>query len=147
MDRLSERILAPLSRYYADPKTVELRISRPHHVVVERRGVGKEEFEDDELSRGAIESIARSLANKNGLVFDGEENVKLSCVLSGGHRFECLVGNSTQSGVSLAANIHLSRNGTSGAFRKRHRPTSRRPSRKRQTLSSLERPTLERRPY
>lgn len=102
MDRLSERILAPLSRYYADSKTVELRISRPHHVVVESRGVGKEEFKDDELSRGAIESIARSLANKNGLVFDGEENVKLSCVLSGGHRFECLVGNSTQSGVSLA---------------------------------------------
>ena len=102
MDRLGERILAPLARYYAPPETVEMRISRPHHVVVERRGAGKEEFEDADLSRAKIESLARSLANKNGLVFDGEENVKLSCVLTGGHRFECLVGNSAQSGVSLA---------------------------------------------
>ncbi|MBB4268266.1 ATPase, T2SS/T4P/T4SS family, partial [Roseospira visakhapatnamensis] len=36
------------------------------------------------------------------VAFDGEDKTKLSCVLPGGHRFECLVGASVQSGLSLA---------------------------------------------
>ena len=94
MDRLGERILAPLARYYAPLETVEMRISRPHHVVVERRGAGKEEFEDAELSRAKIESLARSLANKNGLVAIPRKAVSAS-----------------QSGAST----RLSQAGTSGA--------------------------------
>ena len=36
-----ESILAPLKDHYGDPKTVEIRMSRPHQVVTERRGEGK----------------------------------------------------------------------------------------------------------
>jgi len=55
-----------------------------------------------DLNRATIETIARSLGNHAGIRFDGEEHTKLSCVLPGGHRFECLVGASVQSGLSLA---------------------------------------------
>src|SRR3546814_11338648 len=37
-----------------------------------------------------------------GLKFDPDEHPKLSCILPDGHRFECLVGPSVQTGVSLA---------------------------------------------
>src|SRR5690606_25720912 len=40
--------------------------------------------------------------NYRGLTFDPDRHPKLSCVLPGGHRFECLVGNSVQTGLSLA---------------------------------------------
>lgn len=96
------RILAPLAAYYDDTNTVEVRMSRPHQVVTERRGEGKRLVHDPALNRAVIERIARSLGNNNGTAFDGEEHVKLSCVLPGGHRFECLVGSSVQTGLSLA---------------------------------------------
>lgn len=96
------RLLAPLATYYDDPDTVEIRMSRPHHVVTERRGEGKREVHDAALNRATIERIARSLGNASGTAFDGEQHVKLSTVLPGGHRFECLVGSSVQSGLSLA---------------------------------------------
>ncbi|GAA0602543.1 hypothetical protein GCM10009099_43870 [Caenispirillum bisanense] len=96
------RLLAPLAHYYSDAATVEIRMNRPHQVITERRGVGKQAHEDARLNRAAIERIARSLGNASGTAFDGEEHVKLSTVLPGGHRFECLVGASVQSGLSLA---------------------------------------------
>ncbi|WP_413208343.1 ATPase, T2SS/T4P/T4SS family, partial [Rhodospirillum sp. A1_3_36] len=96
------RLLAPLTPYYADPGTVEIRMNRPHQVITERRGEGKRAHHDDHLNRATIERIARSLGNASGTAFDGEEYVKLSTVLPGGHRFECLVGASVQSGLSLA---------------------------------------------
>lgn len=102
MSTLTDRIIAPLSSFYADPSTVEVRMSRPHRIVVDRRGCGKAELEAPALNRATIERIALSLANPLGLTFDGENRTKLSCILPGGHRFECLVGASVQSGLSLA---------------------------------------------
>lgn len=100
---LYARLLAPLSAHYADTATLEIRLSRPHRVVTDRRGEGKRLVEDDSLSQGTIEKIAKSLANASGLTFDGETTPKLSCILPGGHRFEALVGPSVRTGgISLA---------------------------------------------
>ena len=95
-------ILRPLSAHYDDPATVELRMSEPGAVVVERREQGKFRIEDAALTLPVVERICRSLANLNGLVFDPDTAPKLSCVLPEGHRFEALVGASAQSGLSLA---------------------------------------------
>lgn len=95
-------ILRPLSAHYEDPATVELRMSEPGAVVVERREQGKFRIEDAALTLPAVELICSSLANLNGLRFDGDSAPKLSCVLPEGHRFEALVGASVQSGLSLA---------------------------------------------
>ncbi len=92
MSVITQAILAPLARFYADPATVEIRMNRPHAVVTERRGEGKRRVEAPHLNRAAVERIARSLGNHAGVAFDGEDRTKLSCVLPGGHRFECLVG-------------------------------------------------------
>lgn len=95
--------LAPLARYYDDLGTVEMRINRPGKVVTERRGIGKEEHDAPELTIAVIEHICKSLANGEGLQFDSSKAPKLSCVLPViKHRFECLVGNSVQSGLSMA---------------------------------------------
>ncbi|GAB6053095.1 hypothetical protein JCM17960_19150 [Magnetospira thiophila] len=96
------RILAPLATHYDDPATVEIRMVRPGRVIVERRGAGKRVVDDPALTLAAVETIAKSLANRNGLSFNADLHPKLSCVLPGGHRFECLVGPSVQSGLSLA---------------------------------------------
>jgi pilus assembly protein CpaF len=77
-------------------------MNRPHQVITERRGESKRAHQDEHLNRATIERIPRSLGNASGTAFDGEEYVKLSTVLPGGHRFECLVGASVQSGLSLA---------------------------------------------
>jgi|TARA_R110000772_G_scaffold268526_1_gene395928 pilus assembly protein CpaF len=97
-----ESILAPLKDHYGDPKTVEIRMSRPHQVVTERRGEGKKQSSDERLTQGLVEKIARSLGNASGLEFDGDHQPKLSCILPGGHRFEALVGPSVRTGLSLA---------------------------------------------
>ncbi len=99
---LFRQILAPLSVHYDDPATVEIRMSRPGEVVTERRGEGKRVVEDKGLSLAVIESISRSLGNANGLAFDADESPKLSCILPESHRFECLVGPSVRTGLSLA---------------------------------------------
>lgn len=96
------KILEPLSEHYGDPATVEMRMPGPMRVVTDRRGEGKSEVEAPELTLGMIETICRSLANQNGLPFHPEKAPKLSCTLPGGHRFECLVGPSVQTGLSLA---------------------------------------------
>lgn len=99
---LYKEIVAPLAKYYDDPSTVEVRLSRPGQVVVDRRGEGKTLIHDPELTLGAVERICRSLGNQRGLPFDGDENPILSTALDEGHRFECLVGPSVRSGLSLA---------------------------------------------
>ena len=99
---LLREALAPLSRHYDDPTTVEIRMTRPGAVVTDRRGEGKRMVEDSDLTLATVEGIARTLGNRHGLGFNGEDRPKLSCVLPGGHRFECLVGPSVQSGLSLA---------------------------------------------
>ena len=99
---LFNSILAPLEKHYGDPATVEIRMSRPHQVVTDRRGEGKKTVEDGSLTQAAIEKIARSLGNASGLAFDGDEQPKLSTILPAGHRFEVLVGPSVRTGLSLA---------------------------------------------
>lgn len=96
------RLLEPLSQHYANDNTVEIRMVRPGMVITDRRGEGKRREEAEALNLATIETICKGLANFRGLTFDPDRNPKLSCVLPGGHRFECLVGNSVQTGLSLA---------------------------------------------
>lgn len=102
IDPLMAELLAPLSKYYDPENTVEIRINRPSTVVTDRRGEGKALHDAPELTLAAIETICTGLANYNGLKFDPDTRPKLSCVLHGGHRFECLLASSVQSGISLA---------------------------------------------
>jgi len=99
---LLRQVLAPLARHYDDPRTVEIRLNRAGQVITDRRGEGKRQVEDEALNIATIERVCRSLANHAGLSWDPDRAPKLSCVLPGGHRFECLVGASVASGVSLA---------------------------------------------
>ena len=54
-----DAVLLPLEAHYRDPATVEIRMSRPGEVVVERRGQGKTRVPDEELTIAAVESICR----------------------------------------------------------------------------------------
>ena len=99
---LLDTILAPIAVHYEDPQTVELRMSRPREVVVERRRQGKFRIEDRDLHGAAVEKIVRSVANVTGGAFDPVTSPKVSSVLPGGHRFEALVGASVRTGLSLA---------------------------------------------
>src|SRR3546814_14249586 len=101
-DVMLRRLLEPLSQHYADDNTVEIRMVRPEVVVTDRRGEGKGQQEAPALSLAELETICTGLANFRGLKFSADDSPKLSCILPGGHRFECLVGPSVQSGVSLA---------------------------------------------
>ena len=40
-DKLSDKLLAPLSAFYGNTDTVEIRICRPGQVIVETRGGGR----------------------------------------------------------------------------------------------------------
>lgn len=96
-------ILLPLAAFYDDPATVEIRMTEPKVVILDRRGADKTAVPAPELTLARIEDICRSLANFTGVKFDPETAPKLSCVIPEvRHRFECLVGASVQSGVSLA---------------------------------------------
>ena len=96
-------VLAPLSLFYGDPTTVECRMNKPGEVITDRRGKGLERHSANDLTQALIESLCRSLANHHGIAFHIDNNPKLSCILpDGSHRFECLVGASVQSGLSLA---------------------------------------------
>lgn len=96
-------ILRPLAAYYDDPLTVEMRMTQAGVVIVDRRGEGKKTLAAPELTLARIEDICRSLANFTGVRFHPDTAPKLSCVVPEvRHRFECLVGASVQSGVSLA---------------------------------------------
>lgn len=96
-------VLKPLARYYDDPTTVEMRINRPQVVVVDRRGTGKVRIDAPEMTVARIEDLCKALANQTGVRFDPDNAPKLSCVIpEAKHRFECLVGASSQTETSLA---------------------------------------------
>ncbi|MDR3249464.1 MAG: CpaF/VirB11 family protein [Mycoplasmataceae bacterium] len=96
-------ILAPLSTFYSDPLTIEMRLVKAGMVVIDRRGCGKVEIKAPNLTIGNIENMCRALANFQGVAFDPETTPKLSCIIPEAmHRFECAVGPSVPSGVSLA---------------------------------------------
>jgi len=99
---LLDEILAPLSKHYESLDTVEVRVVRPGFVTVDVRGKGKMQVEAPDLTIAKLETICRSLSNYRGQKFDVDSHPKLSCVLPGGHRFECVLGDSVQSSVSLA---------------------------------------------
>ena len=99
---LASRLLKPLSVFFDNTETVEVRMVQAEQVIIERRGEGKIAVEADGLVLAVIETICQALANRYGLRFDPDEVPKLSCVLPGGHRFECLLGSSVRSGISLA---------------------------------------------
>ncbi|MFC3674938.1 ATPase, T2SS/T4P/T4SS family [Ferrovibrio xuzhouensis] len=101
-DVMLRRLLGPLSQHYSNDNTVEIRMVRPGVVTADRRGVGKRQEEAPSLTLAELETICKGLANYRGLKFDPDEHPKLSCILPDGHRFECLVGPSVQTGVSLA---------------------------------------------
>lgn len=93
----------PLARHYATPEVVELRMSRPGMVVIDHRGLGKQIVHDDDLTGFRIASICKALANHAKIRFDPATQPKLSCLIPGErHRFECAIGPSVQSGLSLA---------------------------------------------
>jgi pilus assembly protein CpaF len=96
-------ILQPLSAFYDDQATVEMRMTRAREVILDRRGAEKITVPAPELTLARIEDMCRSLANFTGVKFDPETSPKLSCVVPEvRHRFECLLGASVQTGVSLA---------------------------------------------
>ncbi|WP_096704155.1 CpaF/VirB11 family protein [Magnetospirillum sp. 15-1] len=96
-------ILRPFAAFYDDTTTVEMRMTRPKRVIVDRRGQGKITLDAPDLTLARIEDICRSLANVTGVKFRPETAPKLSCIIPEvRHRFECLVGASVQTGVSLA---------------------------------------------
>lgn len=101
---LLERLLTPLSRHYADKNVVELRAKEPLKLIVERRDLSGriQEVDEPDLTIARIRLICRALANSRGLEFDPVAKPQLSTILPGGHRFECLLGNSVVSGLSLA---------------------------------------------
>ena len=102
IDPVMRTILAPLLRHYGDETTVEMRIVDYGHVITDRRGEGKKRIADPAINPVFIEGLCAALANVKGLAFHPEDAPKLSCVLPGGHRFECLIGASVESGISLA---------------------------------------------
>jgi pilus assembly protein CpaF len=101
-------VLEPLAQFYDDPRTVELRMVRAGQVILDQRGKAKRTVNVPELTLAAVENICRVLAGHRGSAFDPDSAPKLSCILPGKpdgserHRFECLVGHSVQSRVSLA---------------------------------------------
>lgn len=103
MDSAISIILRPLAAFYEDPATVEIRMVRPNQVILDRRGEPKRPVEAPELTPARIEDICKALANYSGLGFDPDGAPKLSCIIpEARHRFECLVGASVQTGISLA---------------------------------------------
>ena len=98
-----KQVLDPLSSFYGDPNTVEVRMNRPNEVITDRRGQGLQKHTAADLPLGAVEEICHALSNDQGVEFHPERNPKLSCILPDGrHRFECLVGPSVRSRLSLA---------------------------------------------
>ncbi|GAB3452264.1 CpaF/VirB11 family protein [Insolitispirillum peregrinum] len=97
-----DKVLEPLSSVYNDPTTVEIRMVQPGQLIIDRRGTGKRRAEVPELTVARVETICKTLAYHASINFDPIVAPKLSCILPDRHRFECLVGGSVQSQVSLA---------------------------------------------
>lgn len=97
-----ETVLEPLARFYSDETVVEIRMVKAGEVIVDRRGEGKSRHPAPDLTLARVETICTTLSNRHGLKFNSDTHPKLSCVLPGKHRFECLLGASVQSGLSMA---------------------------------------------
>ncbi len=102
MDAVLANILKPLAVHFDDPSVVEIRMRNPGEMISDKRGVGLENTPAPDITLHKIEQICQSLANKAGLKFDPDKHPKLSTTLPQGHRFECLMGPSVRSGLSLA---------------------------------------------
>ncbi|MEP4030881.1 ATPase, T2SS/T4P/T4SS family [Roseibium polysiphoniae] len=101
---LLDNLLKPLSDHYSPSNVVEVRTKSAGSLIVERRDLNDRiaKIEAPGLTLHRIKTICRALANMRGLEFDPIAKPQLSAVLPGGHRFECLIGNSVVSGLSLA---------------------------------------------
>ncbi|TYC64010.1 CpaF family protein [Rhodobacterales bacterium] len=101
---LIEKLLEPLSRHYADTDVVEVRSKAAKTLVIEA-GVGADrirQISEPDFTIHRMKTICRALANMRGLKFSETEKPQLSTTLPGGHRFECLIGNSVTTGLSLS---------------------------------------------
>lgn len=103
-DLLLQRLLEPLSRHYDSPNVVELRSKQIGEIILEVRGEDERyrRVKEPLLTQKRIIEICRGLAHIGGLTFDPDTAPKLSTRLPGNHRFECLIGNSVASDMSLA---------------------------------------------
>ncbi|WP_068317863.1 ATPase, T2SS/T4P/T4SS family [Polycladidibacter hongkongensis] len=101
---LLNQLLRPLAQHYANPQVVEVRMRAPGRIIIERRGARERlsEVEDAGLTHNKIVQICRALANVAGLQFCEDNHPSVSSILPAGHRFECLVGPSVATGLSLA---------------------------------------------
>ncbi|WP_093189844.1 CpaF/VirB11 family protein [Pseudovibrio sp. Tun.PSC04-5.I4] len=96
------KLMEPLSQIYCDPDVVELRQMRPDKLVLEHRKADLLELDAPGIGFNQIRRMCQALANYNGLKFSEDKHPKLSVTLPERHRFECLVGPSTRTGLSMA---------------------------------------------
>lgn len=101
-DPVLASILAPLAVHYDPLDVMEVRMSAPERITIEKTDASKIEVVDATLTLGRIKRICTNLANRYGVIFNGDDAPKISCNLPEGHRFECLVGSSAEDGVSLS---------------------------------------------
>ncbi|KZK96150.1 MULTISPECIES: ATPase, T2SS/T4P/T4SS family [unclassified Pseudovibrio] len=101
-DALIMKLMEPLAELYSDPNVVELRQMRPRKIIVEHRKSDLQQIETPNIGFTEIRRICQALANYNGLKFSEDTNPNLSVSLPERHRFECLIGPSTQNGLSMA---------------------------------------------
>lgn len=95
-------ILKPLALHFDDHNIIEVRMKNQKEVIQDVRGKGLVVTPAPDLTLHKIEQICKSLANKAGLKFDPDKHPILSTILPQGHRFECLMGPSVRSDLSLA---------------------------------------------
>lgn len=104
-NRALEVILEPLSRHYEDPNVIELLAKHPGQITLEVRNNPARfvNIIEPDLDLRQITLICRALANYSGLEFNPVTAPRVSTIIPPlGHRFECLLGNSVRTGLSLA---------------------------------------------
>lgn len=102
---IEDHIIAPLANYYNDSKVVEIRMQKPQQVIVDARNHDLMLIDDEKLTLDQIERICTNFSNLHGGQYHADKMPQLSCILPGGHRFECVTGNSTRGKVSLAIRV------------------------------------------
>ena len=101
-DPALKAVIAPLAHYFNQTDVVEVGISEPCQVVIQRQGKKPEYYDDEKLNLACIKRICKALANKHGKKFD-DKNPQISCLIPEVlHRFECTLGASVRSKISLA---------------------------------------------
>ncbi len=103
-DILLEQLLKPLAEFYDHADVVEVRMSEPEKIIIERRNLDNRTSEQDapRLTHFQLVKICRALANSKGLRFSEDEHPKVSTTLPDGHRFECLMGAASSGHLSLS---------------------------------------------